>query len=200
MISFIYKLGDNLSSKYFLIKDVLPKEVLDITYRYAIFDEIRNLGSKDFQVPTAYSKYGDPLTESILVNMQSIIENATGLRLYPTYSYYRIYRNGDLLKPHKDRPSCEISASICLGTNYDFDLSPWPLFIDGDPIIINPGDMAIYFGLESNHWRNKLEAPPGSVHVQSFLHYVNADGPHADLKYDGRKTLGQHHSNKSSID
>ena len=33
-------------------------------------------------------------------------------------------KNGDILKRHKDRPSCEISTTINLGGD------PWPIFID----------------------------------------------------------------------
>ena len=33
----------------------------------------------------------------------------TGLKLYPAYTYARIYKKGDELKRHKDRFSCEIS-------------------------------------------------------------------------------------------
>ena len=32
----------------------------------------------------------------------------TGLELIPTYSYSRAYKKGDILRRHKDRPSCEI--------------------------------------------------------------------------------------------
>ena len=53
------------------------------------------------------------------------MEELTGKQLVPTYSYARIYKNGDELKRHKDRPSCEISTTINLGGE------PWPIFIDG---------------------------------------------------------------------
>ena len=41
----------------------------------------------------------------------------TGLNLKPTYSYWRLYKTGDVLKRHKDRPSCEVSTTLCLGYN-----------------------------------------------------------------------------------
>ena len=53
----------------------------------------------------------------------------TGLQLYHTYSYARAYKKGDILKRHKDRPSCEISTTINLGG------APWPIFIDGTGLI-----------------------------------------------------------------
>ena len=39
------------------------------------------------------------------------MQKETGLQLIPTYSYARIYKKGDILKRHKDRPSCEISTT-----------------------------------------------------------------------------------------
>ena len=52
------------------------------------------------------------------------MQKETGLELIPTYSYARIYKKGDILKRHKDRPSCEISTTLNLGGD------PWPIFID----------------------------------------------------------------------
>ena len=44
------------------------------------------------------------------------MQKETGLDLCPTYSYARLYKkDGDELKRHKDRPSCEISTTINLG-------------------------------------------------------------------------------------
>ena len=52
------------------------------------------------------------------------MEKKTGLSLVPTYSYTRIYNKGNILKKHKDRPSCEISTTLHLGGDL------WPIFID----------------------------------------------------------------------
>ena len=43
------------------------------------------------------------------------METMTSLELVPTYSYHRLYTTGTELKRHKDRPSCEISTTLCLG-------------------------------------------------------------------------------------
>ena len=37
--------------------------------------------------------------------MLPVMAKETGLNLIPTYSYARIYKKGDILKRHKDRPS-----------------------------------------------------------------------------------------------
>ena len=58
--------------------------------------------------------------------------------------------------------------------------------------------MAIYRGIELEHWREKFEAPEGSWHVQAFLHYVDANGPHSEWEYDKRISIG-HLNNSNSV-
>jgi PKHD-type hydroxylase len=50
------------------------------------------------------------------------------------------------------------------------------------------GDAVIYRGMDIEHWRKKYTE--GQWQAQVFLHYVDADGPHANQKYDGRVSLG----------
>ena len=44
--------------------------------------------------------------------MLPVMQKKQDYNLIPTYSYARIYKNGDELKRHKDRPSCEISTTL----------------------------------------------------------------------------------------
>ena len=70
---------------------------------------------KDKQVPGSYAKYADRLMETLLIKTIPVMKAKTGLQLVPTYSYARAYKKGDILKRHKDRPSCEISTTVHLG-------------------------------------------------------------------------------------
>ena len=67
------------------------------------------------QIPNTYSCYSDIAMETLLLKCQPVMEKATGLKLYPAYTYARIYKKGDILKRHKDRFSCEISTTMNLG-------------------------------------------------------------------------------------
>ena len=62
----------------------------------------------------------------------------------------------------------------------------WPMYVENNPINLNPGDILIYKGCEVEHWRDKFI---GLNHAQAFLHYNNIDGPFNN-KYDGREFLG----------
>lgn len=175
---------------YCVVKSVISSELRDFITQYALFDEMQDY-AHDSQVSGAHSKYADPAMESILLILQKIVEENTGLLLDPTYSYYRVYREGDKLEPHVDRPSCEISATLCF--NYDYGvLYHWPIFIDGNPVFLNPGDLAIYRGCDIQHWRNTMETRNDAAwHVQGFFHYVDKNGPHSAYKFDQRETVGE---------
>lgn len=145
--------------------------------------------TKDDQCPLSDAVHGAPVFDSLLEQLTPSFEQASGKRLHPTYAYARLYAPGDELKVHTDRPACEISATVTLG----FEGKPWPIYmgdnpdkIGGSEIIMDVGDAVLYRGMEKHHWREKFE---GKWQAQVFLHYVDADGPHADQKYDGREAL-----------
>lgn len=180
---------------YCVVENAISNELRDFITQYALFDEMQNFSSESMQgraqVPNAHSKYGDPAMESTLLVLHETMEKNTGLSLYPTYSYYRVYRNGDDLKLHRDRPSCEISCTLCFNYNYDDTKYQWPIFMDESRVVLKPGDMVIYRGCDLDHWRKPLVYDENIWHVQGFFHYVDANGPYADYKYDNRNSIGE---------
>jgi len=98
--------------------------------------------------------------------------------------------NGASLARHTDRPSCEISATVTVARRPDE--ADWPLWFEtrgGEavPLAMAPGDAALHSGPDLAHWREPFA---GEWQSQVFLHYVRADGPHADHKFDKRPRLG----------
>ena len=149
-------------------------------------------GQKDL-APNDSSKFGyyaDPLIEVLLKSCLPTVEKETGLALEPTYSFSRVYQEGEELLPHTDRPSCEVSVTVNVACTDD---KPWPIWMqykENDPIkcMLNPGDAVIYKGCEVTHWRKKL--PESQINVQFMLHYVSTNGPNAGYKFDQRAALG----------
>lgn len=183
---------------YTLIKNALNEELRDVITQYALFDEMQDFNPDGYQVPNAHSKYADPAMESMLLHLHSLMEKETGLTLYPTYSFYRVYRNGDILTPHTDRPSCEISTTVCFNYSYDDSQYTWPIIMDGNKVDMKPGDIVIYRGVDLEHARDEFNPPGEHWHVQAFLHYVDANGPFKDFKYDNRETVGTLKKNSSN--
>ena len=190
----------NFIYNYFLLK----KDAVEFMYKNNINYESPLLGTwTDKQVPNTYSHYADMVMETLLMKVLPIMKKETGLKLIPTYSYARVYKKGDILRRHKDRPSCEISTTLNLGGD------PWPIFIDGTgadsvideykqihkpnapegtKVLLEVGDMLVYSGCELEHWREPFE---GNICGQVFLHYNHVNGPFAGTNmFDGRPKLG----------
>ena len=190
----------NFIYNYFMLKRDAVKWMYDnnIVYDNGMFGTWT-----DQQVPNTYSHYADFTMETLMMKVLPVMRQETGLELIPTYSYARLYKKGDILKRHKDRPSCEISTTLNLGGD------PWDIFIDptgtnnvideykgiykpnapkGIKILLNPGDMIVYSGCELEHWREPFQ---GNLCGQVFLHYNNAEGPFAKTNlFDKRPMLG----------
>jgi hypothetical protein len=176
---------------YCVVKSAISPELRDFITQYALFDEMQNFTPDVYQVPTAHSVGGDPAMETLLLLLQNIMEENTGLTLFPTYSFFRVYRDGDILHPHTDRPSCEISATLCFNYSYDGAEYLWPIYMENEPIGLTPGDMVIYRGCDLDHRRDEFIPPvEDQWQVQGFFHYVNANGPYAEYKYDKRESIG----------
>tara|TARA_B100001564_G_scaffold257340_1_gene219173 strand:- start:15 stop:674 length:660 start_codon:yes stop_codon:yes gene_type:complete len=177
---------------YCIVNNSLSEDTLNIVKQYAFFDELQNYGKKPLKdsVPNAYNKYADPIMETLLLHLQPIVEQNTGMKLLPTYSYYRIYRDGDELPNHRDRPACEISMSVCLG--YEFKNGyKWPIYVGNKAIEQDPADILVYKGCELYHRRDKLILNDSEAwQVQGFFHYVDAEGPYVNESRDKRPSIG----------
>jgi len=211
--------------KYAVIKKVISKELSEYIFNYFmikrqvaqtlfyskfISPENTDWGFfKDPQVPNTYSHYADIAMETLLLKVQPVIEKHIKDKLIPTYSYARIYKKGDILERHKDRPSCEISVTMNLGGDL------WPIYLNPDPksgyvdknskkrgrhaiqdyvpsrkkgieVNLKPGDMLIYSGCDLEHWRDKFK---GKDCAQVFLHYNKLSSGTKNI-FDNRKHIG----------
>lgn len=186
-----------LKNKYISVQNLIPIDLCRVVTKYALLKEEHefepDLG-KGAQVENAHAVYGDTLMETLLYFIKPHLEDNTGLKLCPTYSYYRVYRPGMKLDPHIDRPSCEISTTICFGFQYALKDSEyrWGMYVkDGGMIGQNPGDAIVYRGQEVPHWRDVFDAAEGSFQVQAFFHYIDVNGPnYPEFAYDKRTGIG----------
>ncbi len=87
-------------------------------------------------IASGFNFYGDLLTEAVHLNYGQKVCDLIKMDLSPTYSYTRIYEKGDVLLPHFDRQSCEISATC-------------PIFISSDtPSIIYISNYKVDFNVD----------------------------------------------------
>ncbi len=188
-------------NNFLVVKKAIPKDLAEFCFHYILLkrevakkiyseklleEKIALFGTwNDKQVPGTYSHYSDLVMETLLADLLFTMEKNTNLKLIPTYSYTRIYKNGDVLRKHIDRPSCEISATLNLGGE------KWPIFLKTkkiNKIILSQGEMLIYRGDILEHWREPFE---GNNCAQVFLHYNNIKNKKFKYnKFDGRPHLG----------
>jgi hypothetical protein len=177
---------------YVHLKDFLIKENCE-----QLTNELKKLVIEqktvnDDQCPKSHAIHGAFIFDKLLEDLLPHFEQASGLKLYPTYSYARLYtEHGEELKNHRDRPACEISATLTLG----FDGDVWSIYMganedksEASKIDMAIGDAVMYRGCDIWHWREPYFE--GKWQAQVFLHYVDANGPHAEWKYDKREYLG----------
>ena len=126
-----------------------------------------------------YCNYGDVLNDLYLLKFLPLVQKYEKEKIYPTYTYMRIYNKGAILEKHKDRDECYISTTLFVSGK------PWDIFIGNKKLSMLKGDMVIYKGSEVSHWREKFE---GDYCLQIFFHYTK------DKKrmFDGRPLPGIH--------
>lgn len=141
-----------------------------------------HLFSNDVQCPLSLAMYDYRWFVNLLVARLPVMHEVMGELMLPTYSYARVYANGEVLEKHTDRPACEVSVTLHLGS----DGTPWPIYFtkpNGEVIGIEmkPGQAAIYLGMISQHWREEFK---GEHYGQVFLHYVRSQGDYWDRYFD----------------
>lgn len=200
-------------NKYLVLKGFLDENMAGLLYQYCLVKvqqiDFKSMFAKedyrpewdgrfgDEQAPISYNCYGDAMMETILAASTKTLSQYVGFKLVPNYSYWRLYQQNEVLLRHRDRESCEISATLCLGyntSNLDQDKHSgynWPMFVetkddsDGVPINLEPGDLILYRGCDVEHWRERFL---GMNHAQVFFHYNDPTGPFGN-NLDGRPIL-----------
>lgn len=165
------------------------KGLIDPAEAAKIAERIRNEpeGKPDPQVPNSAAHYGLPVCNTLLGLLCHELSEEAGKTLKPTYSYCRVYRKGNTLAPHKDRPSCEYSVTLNLSQTHK-----WPIFMGKKALDLQPGDACLYRGCEIEHSRKEFE---GDEYIQVFLHYVDAEGPYRDYVHDFQTKPESHSTN-----
>jgi len=190
------------------IKEFLPKQILNLVYSYSI---IKFSNKKKFEIDSQtnslISEHGDFLMETLMDMSTPVVEQNVGKKLFPTYSFFRIYDKGSDLKVHTDRESCEYTVALCLGA--DPVDQPYEIFVGEEdessdykyyddkknfnryridykfPML--PNNAVIFKGMEKIHWR---EICTHDHFMTVFLHYVDQEGPYKEFRFDKREMLG----------
>ena len=141
--------------------------------------------TKDHQAPNSPAIYNFKPFLELLCQKTNEVTNLIEESVLPTYTYARMYKNGEVLNRHRDRPACEISLTLHIGGDAAWDISIQKPSDEEINLNLNQGDAMLYLGCIADHWR----ATPfsGQNYSQVFLHYVKSNGPNAWAYFDKKQ-------------
>lgn len=140
---------------------------------------------KDHQAPNSPAIYNFKPFLELLCQKTSEVGMLIEESVLPTYTYARIYKNGEVLIRHRDRAACEISLTVHIGGDLDWDIGIQKPNGEEVTLNLNIGDALLYLGCTADHWRDKPFS--GQNYAQVFLHYVRSNGPNAWAYFDKKQ-------------
>lgn len=164
--------------KFVVVRGLLDPYVRAFLESY--YRKILGKGKSHFSKDgTSLNGSGEACADMVMYTLRERIERETGLKLYPTFSFVRLYKEGDLLRKHIDQAANEVSISISI-----YASDPWPLEMTrGDEVFeldLEPGDGVIYRGMELAHERKKYA---GREHLQVIIAFVEKGGAHEEMAF-----------------
>jgi hypothetical protein len=176
--------------KFCRLPRIIPPHALALMFQASVLNR-HHEGYMEYDDKTkAFGRYCDAMGEALLMMIHPMLEKRIGISLLPCYSFLRFYTPESRLPRHIDRPSCEISATLPIGS-YQSEPANWPIWVESEgndlPVNLQLGEILAYRGAEVTHWREPLQK---GIWLQLFLHYVDADGDYTDYAFDQRERLG----------
>lgn len=175
-----------LENNFLIIKNFIDSDrAKELSDKFKKYCE-ENYLTSDPQVPNTPSKYNYIPFLEILCEKTPTISNIIGETVLPTYCYSRVYKEDDVLEKHTDRDACEISLTLHLDGDDE-----WEIYVEtpsGKEVAVNlnKGDALLYLGCIAPHWRNKFK---GNFYSQVFLHYVRSNGEKSYTYFDKQKDI-----------
>lgn len=194
---------------YVILRNYIPKEIIDFTLdswkrmeldpemaQHLYLEEDIIFESPKDSLNKSNGMWCSPMGVALHRWLWNRLKSTIDLNLQETYSYTRKYHRGAYLKAHADRPSCEISATLCLDYKTD-DSTPWSIWVDNSQDYINypseigygdtqgipirqrktskridleVGDVLLYQGPNVAHWREYFL---GEFSYHVFCHFYD---------------------------
>lgn len=216
-----------MQDRYVVLKNLIPKDIINMTLdNWKAHEESSDSGIYREESDITYKNpassigkstamYSAPWAIALHNWLHEELKRHIDINLGITYAYSRKYERGAYLGSHLDRPSCEISATLCLDYKSD-DNSPWPIWVRNDKnyigaeaetvrvesqalsqrerkkngcksLLLEPGDILLYQGPNIPHWRDYFL---GDYSYHIFVHFYNRNS-------EMRKIEGFYHDRPS---
>ena len=179
-----------IDNNHIVLKNLISQDVafklaeefieFDKQWNYPTDDILKRVMKSDKN--TAASLYNPIGAVELLCELTPKITSIVEETVVPSYSFGRIYRNGDFLPTHTDRAACEISLTLHLKGDHSWNFEIETPQQEVVAYELEPGDAVLYLGPSAPHSRaTKFE---GTYYTQFFLHYVRSRGLYANAVFD----------------
>ena len=162
---------------YVVVRNVITPLQLAFFKRYSTGLEAEGYLETDLQQVKGKRSFihDDVLCQFVHRQSAELIRQLSREPVLPSYSYLSVYKENAELKAHVDREQCAWNGSLLVNESPMVSLDQtWPLFLKTKSgtkeVRLKPGDMVVYRGSRTLHWRNKLTA--GRRQSLLLLHYV----------------------------
>lgn len=132
--------------------------------------------------------YNLPSSLDIVADIEHKIKKHYGDNIVFQNTYTRVYKNGNDLKIHTDRPGLDITLSVCVYSNLPFS---WPIHVSSSIVnglwetVTDINSLKEYYqtyhtpvgtgvaclGTKNPHWRDTLICETDQIMIQAFYHW-----------------------------
>jgi hypothetical protein len=172
-------------NNFLLVPSFISQERAQVLNQEFFILERNNGCVKDYQAPCSPAIYNFKPFLELLCEKTNEVTSLIEEQVLPTYTYARIYKNGEVLARHRDRPACEISLTVHIGGDASWNISIQKPSGEEVDLNLNRGDAMLYLGCTADHWRSTPFS--GQNYSQVFLHYVRSNGPNAWAYFDKKQ-------------
>jgi hypothetical protein len=116
-----------------------------------------------------FTRHNDPVLTLVHRQLVPTVRRLIGKPIKQTYVYLAVYAHHGVLAAHVDRPQCQYTLDLCLEDSGGD--GPWPLYVDGEAVLLSANDAVLYRGCEQTHWRDVM--PEGKTVKLAFFHFVD---------------------------
>lgn len=160
----------NMKRESFIVNNILPKEDLTKLQRYAM-----KMWSTEPNYDNSFGRHQwantPELTEfhEMLTNVAREYFDKPDIK--PSWCLMSIYEGKEAkLWKHKDDNACTYHINFCV-----FQKTPWELWVEGTPYLLNENDALFTYGNELEHWREGFPDPENNLVCNAFFFYCEPD-------------------------
>lgn len=157
---------------YILDKVFDPEYFSELKESFALIRESNvlpyNLELGRSGINTIDKDVGTDVLNSAFDEVSAKARSIFGQDVKPTYALWVAYRGFRANLPrHIDDNACTYTIDLCM--SYE---TQWPIYIEGQEILLEPNQAVVYYGEDQYHWRGEFPSPLKNEVQMIFFHFA----------------------------